>query len=204
MKLLAQSTLIICITCQLVTLSIFGQNGSENSEDFPINTLKTEANVDINYVDLIDRISNSESSVTQFILIRHAEKSEGEPDPELSDVGIERARRLAVILSELEIDRVYSTQFNRTVQTATPIANDQGIEISYYSGFDQVEVVKDILDHVCGGTVVIVGHSNTIPQFINVLTGTTDYEHIESDDYDNLFVVSTRSLGESEVIHLKY
>ena len=145
-----------------------------------------------------------EAKVTSFIMVRHAEKSSVGSDPELTPEGIARAEKLADILSELDLDRVYSTDFNRTKQTAMPTADNQGLTITNYGGFDQHAVIDDILENVNEGKVLIVGHSNTTSNFLNVLTGTSNYPDLAEDAYDNIFIVNTKSKGDSEVIHLKY
>ena len=142
--------------------------------------------------------------ITNFILVRHAETTGGGSEPVLSAEGMERAERLAGILSELDIDRVYSTNYNRTMDTAQPTADNKGLEITNYGGFDQQAVINDILENVNGGKVLIVGHSNTTPNFLNVLTGTSDYPNLPEGAYDNLFIVNVKSKGDSEVINLKY
>ncbi len=145
-----------------------------------------------------------EAEVTNFILVRHAETSTVGSDPVLTAEGIARAEKLANMLSELELDRVYSTNFNRTWQTATPTADDQGLSISNYGGFDHDDVIEVVLADVNEGKVLIVGHSNTTPNFLNALTGTSDYPDLPEDAYDNIFIVNVKSKGDAEVIHLKY
>jgi len=154
---------------------------------------------------ITDTVFTTDSvNVTQLILVRHAEKSSVGTDPDLTTVGLERADQLALVLSQIELDRVYSTNYNRTMQTAAPTAADQGLTITNYGGFDHLQVIDDILVDVHEGKVLIVGHGNTTANFLNALTGTSDYMDIPETEYDNLYIVNTRSLGDSDVIHLKY
>ncbi len=146
-----------------------------------------------------------ESDVTTFILVRHADiPSGGDTDPFLNQTGLERAEKLASILSELNLEAVYSTTFNRTTQTAIPTANNQGLNITTYGGFDHEEVIDEILENMDKSKILIVGHGNTTPNFINALTGSSTYPDLSEDAFDNLFIVNTKSKGDSEVIHLKY
>lgn len=161
------------------------------------------------FVSTTDTVINTvyipdEINVTSFIFVKHAEKELFGTDPVLTAEGLERAEKLAVILSENELDRVYSTDYNRTTQTASPTAIDQGLTITSYGGFDHDLVIDDILENVTGGKVLIVGHSNTVPDFLNALTGTLSYMDISEEVFDNLFIVSVKSTGDSKVIHLKY
>ncbi len=145
-----------------------------------------------------------ESKLTNFILIRHAEVSGLSDDPALSQAGRDRAEKLANMLSVLDLDRVYSTDWKRTSQTATPTAENQGLDLTLYGAFDHDEIIDDVLTNVNEGQILIVGHGNTTANFLNALTGTEDYPDLAEDAYDNLFIVNTRSLGDSEVVHLKY
>lgn len=145
-----------------------------------------------------------EEKITSFILVRHAEKIPVGDDPFLTVEGLERANELARVLSTIKLDRVYSTDYNRTMQTATPTAEDQSLDITPYGGFDQDEVIDEILQNLSEGIVLIVGHGNTTADFLNVLTGTTDYPDLEEDSFDNIFIVSCSSKGDSEVINIKY
>ncbi|MEZ4931357.1 MAG: hypothetical protein R2788_04395 [Saprospiraceae bacterium] len=54
------------------------------------------------------------------------------------------------------------------------------------------------------GKILVVGHSNTTPDFINVLTGTNDYPQLPETEYDNLFIVTVLEKGRAEVVQLKY
>jgi len=145
-----------------------------------------------------------EEKVTNFILVKHAEKSSKGSDPDLTQEGMDRAEKLASILSELALDKVYSTNYKRTRQTAKPTADHQQIAITNYGGFDHHQVIDDILENEKEGKVLIIGHSNTVPNFLNALTGTSNYSDLAESAYDNLYIVNTKSKGDSEVIHLKY
>jgi 2,3-bisphosphoglycerate-dependent phosphoglycerate mutase len=52
--------------------------------------------------------------------------------------------------------------------------------------------------------VVVLGHSNTVPLLLNILTGTDDFSNLPETQYDNLFIVSVFEKGRSKVVHLKY
>lgn len=145
-----------------------------------------------------------ESTLTCFILVKHAEKGTDGTDPDLTTEGMERAERLAFILSQMNLDKIYSTDYKRTMQTAMPTADNQDLNITEYGGFDHIAVISDFLEDNNQGKVLIVGHSNTTPNFLNTLTGTSDYDDIDEDTFDDLFIVKTKEKGDSEVVHLKY
>src|SRR5947207_12895479 len=58
------------------------------------------------------------------VIVRHAEKASGESDdPSLSEAGRARAATLSRLLQDSEISAIFTTEFKRTKETATPIAN---------------------------------------------------------------------------------
>ncbi len=69
----------------------------------------------------------------QLLLIRHALPHRSEPgegsDPDLSEVGIEQAKRLPDALARFPITRLVSSPQRRAVQTAEPVAAARGLTI---------------------------------------------------------------------------
>ena len=145
-----------------------------------------------------------QDTATTFLLVRHAETIGGGSNPALSTIGMERADELTRIMGNLDSDAIYSTNFNRTMQTANPIASDQGLNIQTYGGFNLNTTTDEILENHRAGKILVVGHSNITPDFINVLTGTNDYSQLPETEYDNLFIVTVFEKGRAEVLHLKY
>ena len=108
-------------------------------------------------------------------------------DPELNQRGLGRAMHWAEILSEVPLDAIYSTDYDRTIMTAAPVAVKQDITVQYYSPGD-INIEQFKADNL-GKNVLIVGHSNTTPDFVNKMIGEDKYSPM--DDYDNgsLFIV---------------
>ena len=141
-------------------------------------------------------IVSAQNSVTTLILVRHAEKqSDGTTDPDLTDVGRNRAKLLADMLSNTDLTAIYSTNYKRTRNTIAPTASAHDLKIQSYKAFDE-NSLQDILSNNSGGTVLVVGHSNNIPWIANVLTGTKDFSDWKEDDYDNLLIVT---VGEDKI-----
>jgi broad specificity phosphatase PhoE len=69
----------------------------------------------------------------QLLLIRHALPFRSEPgqgsDPELSEAGIEQAKRLPDALARFPIARLVSSPQRRSVQTAQPVADALGLTV---------------------------------------------------------------------------
>ncbi|MEI9920353.1 MAG: phosphoglycerate mutase family protein [Bacteroidota bacterium] len=128
---------------------------------------------------------------TTFILVRHAEKDNGKDNPALSAEGKQRALALAKLLEKQKIDAIYSTDFNRTKETVRPLADSKGLQITIYDRQPDLAGLK--------GTIVICGHSNTIPALANKLIGKEQFKDFADNDFGNLLIISDGS-----VTHLRY
>ncbi len=140
-------------------------------------------------------LSYAQEQLTTFILVRHSERADdGSKDPELSEAGKARATRLAEMLSKTSVQAVYSTSFKRTRNTVSPLAQAKGLEILSYEPLKAEPLDKMLHDHA-GGTVVISGHSNTIPWTANYLIGKEQLKNFSDDDYKNFLVVTVLKKG---------
>ena len=142
-----------------------------------------------------------QQTLTTFILTRHAEKgNDGTKDPDLAAAGNERAQLLARMLTETKVDAVYSTNYKRTRNTVTPLAQAKGLTVVGYESFKGDEVDQMISKHF-GGTIVIAGHSNDIPWIVNYLTGKKEeYKTFDDTDYNNLIIVTVVEVGKTAKI----
>ena len=144
---------------------------------------------------------------TLLILVRHAEKTAGGPDPSLSRAGQDRAASLAHILADVEIDALYASQFQRTQLTLQPLSDR--IEVAVVTdrisgGIESwaVAFAKRLLEEHRGRTVVVAGHSNTVPVLARAL-GAADVPDLDESDYDDLFWI-IRSGDHVEFVHQHY
>lgn len=150
-------------------------------------------------------VVSAPDTATVFILVRHAEKAAtGGSDPDLSAEGQVRATELARMLKEVPIAAVWASNYNRTRQTALAAATDHNLGVQVYDPNAQVALSKSWPQQFAGQTVLVVGHSNTIPQLVNLLTGTTNYAQMPDEQYDNLYIVTVYRHSPARVLHLKY
>ena len=150
--------------------------------------------------------SFGQEKITTFILVRHAEKdmTQSTNDPDLSPAGKSRALRLAELLKEGEVTAIYSTPYKRTRQTVQPLAESKTLEIREYALNNEAEIDNMLAKHD-GGTIVVSGHSNTVPWFANKLLGTEKYKPMEDGDYGNLWIVTVVEKGKTAKLNwLKY
>jgi broad specificity phosphatase PhoE len=133
---------------------------------------------------------NKEPVVSTYYLIRHSEKDRSDttnPDPELNQKGLDRAIRWAEVFDPVPLDAIYSTNYERTTMTAAPTSVKKDLDVAFYDPRDMdIEAFK--LQNI-GKQVLVVGHSNTTPDFVNNLLGETIYEAMDDDDNSSLFIV---------------
>lgn len=145
---------------------------------------------------------------TRVILVRHAEKADATADPVLSDAGQERARALADSLAHSGIAGIIVTQLQRTRLTAQPLASRLGLVPAVVPagapGVDHAAAVAAMIrERFAGKTVLVVGHSNTVPAIIRAL-GVSDAVTIPDGEYDDLFVVTTGATGGATLARSRY
>lgn len=146
-----------------------------------------------------------EKKITTFILVRHAEKvADGSKDPELSEVGKARAQRLADLLHKQEIAAIYSTNYKRTMNTVTPLAEKLGVKIQSYEPFKE-DVILKMIEENRGKTIVVVGHSNNVPWIANLLLGTKQFGDYDESYYENVLIVNVLEKGVyATTLQIKY
>jgi len=147
----------------------------------------------------------SAQELTTFVLVRHAEKAaDGTNNPPLTEQGKERSENLASLLGNQQVTALYATPFKRTQETLTPIANQTELTIQSYDPYAKGEWLATLLDKHSGGTVVIAGHSNTIPLLANALLGDDTIAQFDEKDYSNLIIIVTEKIGEGKLVRLKF
>lgn len=160
-------------------------------------------------------VAQEEFKPVTVFLVRHAEREE-EPrqDPPLTKNGVARSHTLARLLSSAGIKAIFTSQFNRTKQTGEPLAAKLGLTVTPFtlklspSNPRQIaeestaEVTNKILQHG-GQSVLVVGHSNSVPDVIKMLGGDV-VPTIDERKHDDLFVVTVYAKGKAKVAQLKY
>jgi 2,3-bisphosphoglycerate-dependent phosphoglycerate mutase len=132
-------------------------------------------------------------SPTRYYIVRHAEKEMATTmtsDVPLSETGKQRAIALKDTLLHKKIRHIFSTSYKRTVSTAQPLSAATGIAIQRY---DPADTTFDAtLKRITYGNVLIVGHSNTVDNLVNALTGKNLLQDLPETEYGDLFIVTKR------------
>ncbi|MDR6968249.1 broad specificity phosphatase PhoE [Flavobacterium arsenatis] len=135
--------------------------------------------------------SMNAQSETTIYLIRHAEKADSSPNTALSAEGKERAENWAIFFKDTPIDFFYSTSYLRTESTCLPIAVSKQKQIISYNP-KEINLKKMIAENQ-GKTILIVGHSNTIPKHINQLLDEEKYPEIPESEFGNLYTIKIKN-----------
>lgn len=148
--------------------------------------------------------TNSED-MTTYYFIRHAEKDLSDPenqDPELTEEGRNRAEKWKEVFKDVPLDMVYSSKYIRAHETARPIAEDHKLPVSLYNTEKLND--KDFQEETKGKTVLVVGHSNLNPEFVNYIIEEEKYEDIPESESGSLFVVTVSPSGhkKSHVLYI--
>ena len=148
--------------------------------------------------------AQKKSRITTVILLRHAEKEmiAGNDNPPLSPAGIERAQRLQATFPNVVPDMFYSTPFIRTRETLKPWATAVDKEIQTYDAGKLLEFSEELLKQK-GKTIVVVGHSNTIPPLVNLLIHREKYRQLPDDEFGTIYLVTIKNGNAKEKV-IKY
>ena len=154
-------------------------------------------------------------ATTTIIFVRHAERAVGPADdPGLSDAGQARASELARQLVDADVvagvDAIYATQYKRTQETAQFVATahknrlQRELPVNTYDAADTQTVLEEILKNHKGKIILVVAHSNTVPELIANLGASKKVPPIADDEYDNIYIISIPWFGKTKTIRLRF
>jgi len=146
------------------------------------------------------------AQATTVIIVRHAEKADTPAeDPPLSAAGETRAKELWDVVKDAGVDVIITTQYLRTKETAEPTAKALKLKpqvINTSDGNHAKAVAAAVRKHE-GQTVLVVGHSNTVPSIIAAL-GAVKPPPICDLEYDNLYIVTFGPKRKAALVHSTY
>lgn len=154
----------------------------------------------------------AETSPTTVLLVRHAEKLLTGGDVDLTEAGRARARELVGVVEGAGLDLAIASQYKRTQQTIEPAVAE--LDLPTLELLEPVDVAKAILTDHRGKTVLVAGHSNTVPQIVEALGAPSlcppfeiDEKHgcmIPDPEYHHFFVVTVPAEGTPTVVRVRY
>ena len=150
--------------------------------------------------------ANLAAQSTTVIIVRHAEKAATPvDDPPLTVAGEARAKALWDVVKDAGVNAIITTQFVRTKATVEPTAKMLKLtpEVINTSGANHPKDVAAAIRKHAGQTVLVVGHSNTVPSIIEAL-GAVKPPAICDLEYDNLYIVTFGPSGKPGLVHSKF
>ena len=168
---------------------------------------------------------------TTVLVIRHAERADGTPNSNLLDPeGLVRAQALVGVLSDADVAAIYTTDYCRTAQTGQFLAIELGLPLNVQqsgdpqAGLDNCEpeitvpisnvpsgvgtpaqMAEYVVSEHANQSVLIVGHSPTVPQMVAALGNGAFGPIGPVDNYDHMFIVELREwYGSPHLIKAQY
>lgn len=169
---------------------------SSSAETVTVNKLETQ----LDSTQASNGIAAASPDHWTFFLVRHAEKNKG-ADPELSPEGIDRANRLADMLKYISLDKIYSTDYRRTQQTALPTAASKNLPVENYEASKLRLFSEQLL--ATPGNYLVVGHSNTTPVLASYISKQTTSKMDDLKSYDRLYIIEVFQVGSEKYSNLK-
>ena len=121
-------------------------------------------------------------------LVRHADKVSEDTDSPLSDAGRARAKCLAKTLEDARIQQIFTSDLQRTQQTAAPLAEKlhlKPVAVPIARPDDLIEAVRSSK----AKSVLVVWHDATLPRILSAL-GAPEISPIAHTEYDRFFVLT--------------
>ncbi len=160
-------------------------------------------------------LASEASGGTTVILVRHAEKELSGGDVPLTEAGHQRARDLVAVVENAGVTVAIASRYRRTQMTLAPAVVALGLPAERVLERTEVsEVAAEILERQRGGTILVAGHSDTVPQIVAALGAPSPCppfevhaEHgcmLPDPEYDHLFVVMIPAEGAARVVHARF
>lgn len=144
-------------------------------------------------------LADVSSAPFTVFLVRHAEKQADKNDPALTECGAQRAQGLAQLLNSVNLKHVYSTDYQRTLSTAAPVASSHNLEVELYDPKNLDEIKITLLNRK--QDALVVGHGNTTGVLAGMLV-TQELEDPMYHSYDRIYqVVIFNNSGQVHLLH---
>jgi broad specificity phosphatase PhoE len=144
------------------------------------------------------------ASTTVVVVMRHAEKAAGAgDDPPLSPEGVARAARIAATFAPgRAIDAIFVTTLRRTQETVRPLAGALGVPVITLPPNDLDGLERRIFGEYRGRRVLVVGHSDTVPELVRRLGDGADVPPIADGEYGRAYVIAVPRFSRPAVLPL--
>lgn len=136
-------------------------------------------------------MADNKAQTQEIYFVRHAEKMQtpGDRDPGLTETGQRRAEALAALMLDVPLQAVYATAYQRTRLTATPTAKQKSLPLQQYDARESVAFVQQWLQSGQPGPILVVGHSNTLPEMLRAAGIAESASEFDESLYGDLYKV---------------
>ncbi|AUD78753.1 phosphoglycerate mutase [Kangiella profundi] len=123
-------------------------------------------------------------------------------DPELSILGKKMAIQLAELSFMNQIDAAFSTDYLRTRQSINPSAQKYDFDVYSYDPRNNQLLVERVYKEFCGKSIMIIGHSNTVPSLVTSFGGSFEVSFAgENLNHDTEIFLAENDYG--TIFHVK-
>lgn len=130
-----------------------------------------------------------------FILVRHAEKdisaAADRVDPDLTQIGRERAVRLVATIKRYKPGAIYSSDFKRTRDTASPMAARRKKDVQIYDPKKLTELLTTMMVSKTK-RFLVVGHNTTTPALANLIIKEDKYKALSEAEYGKIWIIKLK------------
>jgi phosphohistidine phosphatase SixA len=120
--------------------------------------------------------------------VRHADKVSEDTDAPLSEAGHRRAECLANTLSDAQIQQIFTSDLQRTQQTAAPLAEKLRLKPTAIPLGKPDDLIAAIRSSKAPN-VLVVWHDATLPKIMSAL-GAPEIKPIAHTEYDRFFILT--------------
>jgi len=121
-------------------------------------------------------------------VMRHLDTPKGERDPDPLPAGALKAKALVAWFEGKPLAAIFATPYRRTQHTAAPITAARGLTVETYDPAEPDALIARV--KAIAGPVLIVGHSNTVPDIVAALGGERPGE-LTHEDFGDVWTVSS-------------
>ena len=118
---------------------------------------------------LLGAIAAAPADSRTIYVVRHLNTPAGATDPDLTPEGHSNAERLKDWFAGRPLDAIISSEARRAQQTISPLAKAKGMVPRLYDPKDTAKLIAIAKERP--GDILIVGHSNTVPDIVEGLGG---------------------------------
>jgi phosphohistidine phosphatase SixA len=152
---------------------------------------------------VVTTVASAAYAQRAVFLVRHADRLDESEDTPLSKAGEARAQLLATLLKDSSISAIYTSQWQRTIKTAEPVASALKIKPVSLPVADREGLFRRLQTENRDDVVLIVGHDRSVPALLKMF-GHPEAITIAPAEYDNLFVLVPKDTGPPMVLRLRY